>query len=46
MDLPTARVADHTITGINKVAFRKLKIYTHLGGDEHIFSLGAHTRCQ
>ena len=37
--LPTAGVAEHSFTGISNLAFRKLKIYTHLGGDEHIFSI-------
>jgi hypothetical protein len=33
----------HTITGIKNLAFRRLKIYTHLGGGKHIFFLQAVT---
>ena len=42
MALPTADVVERTTTGIAKLAFRKLKIYTYLGEEAHIFSPGAH----
>ena len=40
------RAVEHTITGIKNLAFRRLKIYTHLSAGRHIFSPGGHSRCQ
>jgi hypothetical protein len=45
MGLRTARVVEHTITGIKNLAFRRTKIYTHLGGGQHnSFSWRSHPR--
>ena len=45
MVLLTALVAEHTLTGIRNLVFRRLKIYTHLGGRTAHFFPDGHTRC-
>lgn len=44
MVLLTARLVERAITGIHNLLFRRLRIYTHLGGGAHIFSLTTYTR--